>query len=176
MKTKLIIFLLFVTYSFSAQTIYVDQNAIGSNNGTDWANAYTDLQVAITNIGSNTTINVAEGIYYPTEFSNRFLSFNIPRDKKLLGGFPTGGGTRDSKLNPTILSGDIGIIGDNTDNVYHVVVFNGTSYGTEIDGFIIEKGYANNTGTSESNGGGIFISTVDYGNSNAYIKKLHYTQ
>ena len=159
-----------ISYTLSSQIIYVDQNATGSNNGTDWANAYTNLQTAITNIGANTTINVAQGIYYPTVSTDRTINFSIPRDKTIFGRFPTGGGTRDSELNPTILSGDIGAVDDNTDNSYHVVLFNGTSYSTEIDGFIIEKGYANGSGTNESNGGGILILTADVGDSNAYIR------
>ncbi len=152
-----------ISYALSSQEIYVDQNATGSNNGTDWTNAYTDLQTAITNIGTNTTINVAQGTYYPTATSDRTIYFNIPRDKKLLGGFPTGGGTRNPELYSTILSGDIGTIDDNTDNSYHVVYCNNTSPTTEFDGFIVEKGRADGTGTNESSGGGILISTTDTG-------------
>ncbi len=163
--------LLFVlSFTLSSQTIYVDQNATGTNDGTNWANAYTNLQTAIANIGTNTTINVAQGTYYTTATTDRTISFNIPRDKKLFGGFPTGGGTSNPELYPTILSGDIGTIDDNTDNSYHVVIFGGTSYSTEIDGFVIEKGYANGSGSNESNGGGILISTGDVGDSNAYIR------
>ncbi|MDV7185699.1 LamG-like jellyroll fold domain-containing protein [Lutibacter sp. TH_r2] len=170
MMKKLLFAILLISYSLNAQTIYVDQNATGSNNGIDWANAYTNLQTAITNIGSNTSINVAQGTYYPTTTSDRSIYFNIPNGVKIYGGFPTNGGTRDSELHPTILSGDIGVIDDNTDNSYHVVYFLNTVSSTEIDGFIIEKGYANGTETNESNGGGILISTVDYGDSNAYIR------
>jgi len=159
-----------VSYTLSSQIIYVDQNATGLNNGTDWANAYTDLQTAIANIGSNTTINVAQGIYYPTATTDRTIYFNIPRDKKLFGGFPTGGGTRDPELYPTILSGDIGTIGDNTDNSYHVVYFYNTSTLNEFDGFIVEKGYANGSGGNENVGGGIFINTTDTSAYGVYIR------
>jgi hypothetical protein len=167
MKTKLLFCTLFLfTYSIFSQVIYVDQNATGSNNGSDWINAYTDLQTAITNIGTNTTINVAEGIYYPTATTDRSISFNIPRDKKLFGGFPTGGGTRNSEAHPTILCGDIGTIGDNTDNSYHVVSFSGSSPVNEFDGFTVEKGYANGSGPYENQGGGIIVvnnSSASYG-------------
>ena len=171
MKSKLLFLVLIILYqTLSSQIIYVDQTATGVNNGSDWTNAYTNLQTAIANIGSNTTINVAQGVYYPTTTTDRTISFNIPRDKKLFGGFPAGGGTKNPDLYPTILSGDIGTIDDNTDNSYHVVFFNGTSYSTEIDGFIIEKGYADGSGSNESNGGGILILTADSGDSNAYIR------
>ncbi|MFK5878295.1 MAG: hypothetical protein QM478_02235, partial [Flavobacteriaceae bacterium] len=170
MKSKLLFILVLSFHTLFSQTIYVDQSATGANDGTDWTNAYTNLQNAITNVGTNTTINVAQGTYYTTTTTDRTISFNIPRDKKIFGGFPTGGGASNPELYPTILSGDIGTIDDNTDNSYHVVSFNGTSYNTEIDGFIIENGYANGGGTNESNGGGILIITVDVGDSNAYIR------
>lgn len=121
MKSKLLFIFVLSFYTLFSQTIYVDQSATGANNGTDWANAYTNLQTAISNIGTNTTINVAQGIYYPTATTDRGIYFNIPNGKKLFGGFPTGGGARNSELYPTILSGDIGTIEDNTDNSYHVV-------------------------------------------------------
>jgi len=158
------------SYTLFSQTIYVDQNATGSNNGTDWANAYTNLQTAITNIGTNTTINVAQGTYFTTTTTNRDIYFTIPNGVKMYGGFQTGGGTKNPDIYHTILSGDIGVIGDNTDNSYHIVYFLNTISSTEIDGFIIENGYANGSGTNESNGGGILISTVDVGDSNAYIR------
>jgi len=170
MLKKILFLFILISHTLSSQIIYVDQNATGTNDGSNWANAYSNLQTAIANIGSNTTINVAQGTYYTTTTTDRTISFNIPRDKKIFGGFPAGGGTRNPELYPTILSGDIGIINDNTDNSYHVVFFNGTSYNTEIDGFIIEKGYANGSGTNESNGGGILIITADSGDSNAYIR------
>lgn len=169
MKTLLHLFLL-IPFTLFSQTIYVDVNASGSNDGSDWTNAYNDLQTAITNIGSNTNIDVAQGTYYTTSSTDRTIYFNVPSGKKIHGGFPSGGGERDPNLHPTILSGDIGVIDNNTDNSYHVVVFSGTNSSTEIDGFIIEKGYADGSGSNESNGGGVFISTVDYGDSNAFIR------
>ncbi|MCF6180862.1 LamG-like jellyroll fold domain-containing protein [Lutibacter sp.] len=170
MLKKILFILMLFPYALLSQTIYVDQNATGNNNGTDWLNAYTDLQIAITNIGTNTTINVAQGTYYPTATTDRAFYFSIPSGVKVYGGFPTGGGTRDLDLYSTILSGDIGTIGVNTDNSYHVVYFLNTISSTEMDGFIIEKGYANGSGSNESNGGGILILTADSGDSNAYIR------
>lgn len=170
MMRKLLFLFLIIPFAISSQTIYVDINASGSNDGSDWVNAYNNLQTAITNVGSNTTINVAQGMYYTTSTTDRTISFNIPSGVKIFGGFPTGGGEKNHDLYPTVLSGDIGVPDDNTDNAYHVVVFGGTNSSTEIDSFIIEKGYADGSGSNESNGGGIFISTVDYGDSNAFIR------
>jgi hypothetical protein len=167
---KKILILLLFPFALYSQIVFVDQNATGLNDGSDWENAYTDLQTAIANIGTNTTINIAQGVYYTTTSTDRTISFVVPSGVKMYAGYPTGGGERDAKLYPTVLSGDINVVDDNTDNAFHVVTFTNTNSNTEIDGFIIEKGYANGSGSKESNGGGILVSTVDYGDSNAFIK------
>ena len=62
---------------------------------------------------------------------------------------------RDSAGNPTILSGDIGITNDISDNTYHVVV---PSDGSVLDGFlVITQGYAS---YNYSNGQGKGIRLV----------------
>jgi hypothetical protein len=170
LKKLLFTFSFLLSFTLYSQTIYVDQSATGANNGTDWANAYTNLQTAIANIGSNTTINVAQGTYYPTATADRTISFTIPVGKKLFGGFPTGGGTRNPELYPTILSGDIGTIGDNTDNSYHVVFFSNSSPSNEFDGFIVENGYANGSGTDENTGGGIYVKNNSSSSYGVYIR------
>ena len=45
---------------------YVDQNAIGFNNGTSWENAYTTIQAVFDNedLGPGDEILVKEGVYY----------------------------------------------------------------------------------------------------------------
>ena len=75
--------------------IYVDLTAVGANNGTTWANAYTDLQNALAAAVSGDTIMVAAGTYNPDLAGpgNRTLSFGMKTGVVVLGGFPTGGGT-----------------------------------------------------------------------------------
>ncbi|MDZ7795856.1 MAG: hypothetical protein U5N56_01920 [Candidatus Marinimicrobia bacterium] len=96
---------------------------------------------------SGQEIWVAEGTYYPGD--QRTDSFNLKSGVKLYGGFKGGEtmlGQRNVWSNPTILSGDIGVIGDNNDNSYHVLNATGnmTTVGTALDGFRIEDGYADN--------------------------------
>lgn len=114
------LFTLQLTYS----QIYVDNNAPGLNDGTSWATAYTDLQDAITDANGTPgadDIYVAEGTYLPATTADRNISFEIPGNTNVYGGFsPTNGainlGTRDFNAYPTILSGDIGVPTTTTDN------------------------------------------------------------
>jgi|GEM_PF-5968353 len=70
----------------------------------------------------------------------------------LLGGFPSGGGTRNWAANPTVLSGDIGASDDSSDNAYHVVISAGDPGEGSLDGFTITGGNATGTGTISVNG------------------------
>src|SRR5690606_8616993 len=74
---------------------------------------------------------------------------------KLLGGYPTGGGTRDVLANRVYLDGNINNPADSTDNSYHVVVIAGLDAGADsvlVDGFFIRNGVANASGDGTYNG------------------------
>ena len=91
--------------------IYVDSAAAGADNGTSWADAYTDLGDALTASRAGDTIWVARGTYFPDAGTrDSSLAFEIGEQRYLFGGF-AGGETalsqRDWKSNRTILSGDL---------------------------------------------------------------------
>ena len=147
-----------INVTFKELPIYVDKDATGANDGSSWANAYTDLSTALNNVGAYKSIWIADGVYTPAA-GNRTNTFNIStNDLKIYGGF---NGTevtiyqRNSIANPTILSGDLN--GDDTDvdyatstrseNVYHVVTL--SANGIELDGLTIQDGHANSTTNSE---------------------------
>jgi len=148
-----------------AATCYVNFAATGTNNGASWANAYTDLQSALGNYPACLVIWVARGKYKPTATTDRTISFNVKPGVAIYGGFV---GTelliknRILAGNPTILSGDIGIAGNNTDNSYHVVVMDGTtasgviSLGNVLDSLTISDGNADSSGPG--GGGGLFCN------------------
>lgn len=149
--------LLFICFSisFGQTTRYVDYTASGANDGTSWANAHTELYYGLQASIPGDSILVAQGVYKPTNINVRDSSFMLKGWQKVLGGYPNGGGARDFKNNPTTLSGDIGVIGDSSDNSYNVVkIFNEDQ--AVLDGFIIEGGYANGGGDKDY-GGGIYM-------------------
>jgi surface antigen len=139
-----------------ASISYVKANASGLNNGTSWANAYTDLQAA--SAATSDTLWVANGEYKPTNTNNRAITFNFGV-KKVFGGF-AGNETllnqRNYSLYQTVLSGDLGTASLTSDNTHHVVTVN-TAQGV-LDGFKITGGNANDPSGGNGIGAGIKIA------------------
>jgi hypothetical protein len=146
-------------YEYQAIVRYVKQGAGGLNDGSSWANAYTDLQSALAATFPDEEIWVAAGTYKPTTGGDRSISFNLHNGVALYGGF-AGGETslaqRNPTTHPTILSGNIGTVGDNSDNSYHVVVGSGTNNSAILDGFTVTAGKTTQTISSTSYGGGMY--------------------
>ncbi|MGJ8641350.1 MAG: choice-of-anchor Q domain-containing protein [Opitutaceae bacterium] len=146
----------FVFIKREPSIIYVDHSATtGENSGKNWSDAYLDLQSALEDANAYDQIWIAEGTYKPsqTSFSNdpRSATFQSISHVPLYGGFRQGGGlfeNRKPNSYPTILSGDIGTVNDNSDNCYHVVV---SGDDTTFDGLWIVSGNA-----TSSSGGGIY--------------------
>ena len=159
-----------------AETIYVNDDAPGSSHdGSSWNKAYINLQSALDSAGAGDEIWVASGTYKPTEphgmpdpepaDTSRYQSFQLKNDVAIYGGFAGGEtslGQRDWEGNLTVLSGDIGIADDNSDNCYHVFYhpegsdLNATAV---LDGFVITGGNANATysaGRDHKRGGGMY--------------------
>jgi len=163
--TRVIALFVLVWSSVASATCYVNVAAVGANNGSSWANAFTNLQSALTNPGCF-EIWVARGTYKPTATTDRTISFNVRPGAVVYGGFDGTEatiGARNLAANPTILSGDIGVAGDSSDNSYHVVVMDGTTangiinIGTLLSDFTIRLGNASGSGT-QSKGGGLFCN------------------
>ena len=156
-------------------TLFVDDDASSGGDGLAWATAYDDLQSALTqaaafNADTDSTndvdqIWIAEGTYYPSaklEYSDtRSAAFSLLDDITLYGGF-TGTETtlsdRDAAANVTVLSGDLGIADNHSDNAY-TVVYCDKNIAAALDGIFITDGNANGSGDSShperSHGGGI---------------------
>ncbi len=146
--------------------IYVDDDAIGLNNGSSWAHAYTYLQDALELAEAGDQIWVALGIYRPAgPDGNREETFTLKSGVAIYGGF-AGGETsldqRDWKINECILSGDLN--GDDgpdfsngDENSYHVVTGSYTENSAILDGFTVERGSACDGRRDELKGAGILI-------------------
>ncbi|MCA0234001.1 MAG: HYR domain-containing protein, partial [Bacteroidetes bacterium] len=152
--------------SLTGGIVYVNASAAGSNNGSSWANAFTDLQSALSLARANPScvsqIWVAQGTYRPTSGTDRTISFSMVNGVAIYGGFPnTGNPTmtdRNWATNVTILSGDIDqndATAGNANNSYHVISNGNATDATAIlDGFTITAGRAD-VALSKS-GGGVF--------------------
>ncbi|RIK62396.1 MAG: hypothetical protein DCC65_17520 [Planctomycetota bacterium] len=139
----------FFSQSAFAATFRVDISRPPGGNGSSWTNAYNNLATAITAAVNNPgadEIWVAEGTYKPANASS---SFNLQQQLQIYGGFlglAYGGGgeslrsQRNFASNETILSGDIGTIGDRADNCLTVVKDQSGSAAAVIDGFTIRDG------------------------------------
>jgi len=144
-----------------ATTRYVDAAAGGANDGTSWANAYTDLQSALGAAVNGDQVWVAAGIYTPG--AARTDSFLLESGVAIYGGF-AGGETstaqRDIAANPSVLSGDIPLSGVVSNNSYHVVQGGSVGPSARLDGFTIRDGYADGAApATTSMGGGLYLTT-----------------
>ena len=147
----------------SGDIIYVKTDANGLDTGTSWANAYTDLQKAIVriNAGCGSEIWVARGTYKPgTQPTSTFL---IPEDVAMYGGFAgreTSIDQRHIKDNPTILSGDTGILDNGVLRRNDTVVTMGNN--SLLDGFVVKE--------ASNQGYGILGQNVDFAVFNCSIE------
>lgn len=167
-KIRLIILLLFLSHHNLYSQVFVKHDATGMNDGNSWENAYNDLDFAIENTVSG-DIWVSSGVYKPsTDLSgevpsdDRLKTFRLKKDIAIYGGFigtETELDQRDWINNETILTGDIGIEGDFTDNVRHVVSseYVDLDINTKLDGLTISDGNA------QYNGAGIYVNQTSGG-------------
>ncbi len=146
--------------------LFVDADATGLNDGTNWTDAYNDLQDALAAAGGSggttTEIWVASGTYRPSLQTvpglPRYATFRLLDGLALYGGFAGGETGRDERnvaANLTILSGDLN--GNDApaaerwhptkaDNSHHVVDASGTDATAVLDGFTITAGNSNGRG------------------------------
>ncbi len=139
---------------------YVDgDSGLDSNDGLSWANAKNSPGAAISaanNLGGG-NIWIKSGTYKPTTGADREISFTPGQNVHIFGGFngtETDITERDPETNVCILSGDIGVAGDISDNSYHVII---TAKNSEINGFTITGGNANGDRLLRM-GGGIYLA------------------
>ncbi len=155
-----------LTAPVAGNRLYVDDTAEGNNDGSDWENAFVDLQSALAIAVAGDEVWVAEGLYFPTAGADRTISFSIPFRVAVYGGFDATEDELDDRaglFEETILDGDIGFVAaGGTDNSYHVVRFDCPDESTILDGFQIRNGYADGGG-ADSTGAGVLVNPCGAG-------------
>ena len=175
-----IILFLFTASAARAQTVhFVDDSAAGAGTGVSWTDAFTDLQSALDAAAASAgadIIRVAQGTYHPDTTAlvdPRDATFALLQNVEILGGFAGVTGVdpdfRDFDALATILSGDIGVAADNTDNCYHVVTAITVDASAILDGFRIRLGNADG-GFPENAGAGVLIT----GNGSPTIRNCRF--
>ena len=164
--------------------IYVNQAATGSNDGTSWSDAYSNLQTALDNAPMGSQIWIASGIYKPSITGDTADAyFRFYQDIELYGGFngsETALEQRDWMANRSILSGDHNgddidndFSNNRTDNSLHVMWLTDTiSTATIIDGLTFSNGHTLGAESMEDfrRGGGL----LTYGAPT--IRNCYFTQ
>ncbi len=139
--------LLLTTWCLPAQsaTWYVNATATAPGTGLTWQQAFPDLHQALAVAQAGDQVWVSTGSYRPDTGTNRDHPFVLPSGVRLYGGFQgmeTSLTQRILGTYPTILSGDIGIINDSTDNAYTILYMEYPDSSTLVSGFTLERGYA----------------------------------
>jgi len=170
------------TYSIDPYTntgiLYVDVNAVGVNNGANWANAFSSIQSTLDVAYSGYQIWVAKGTYNPSSAydltnTSRYYHFRLIEGVEIYGGFA---GTETSinertnfgvgESNETILSGDLN--GDDvvsgsgatltfsnySENCYHVIYNpDPLTSASVLNGFTIKGGNGNGSNPHDRGSG-----------------------
>ncbi|MBK8271049.1 MAG: right-handed parallel beta-helix repeat-containing protein [Planctomycetes bacterium] len=152
----------------SAETVFfVDDSATGAADGSSWTDAFADLQSALdaaTSTPGSKVIRVAAGTYRPDVtglVDPRDATFAMQPDVAILGGYagdPANPELRDVAAHASVLSGDIGVAGDPSDNCYHVVTAVTDPATAILDGFRIRDGRADGAFPENAGAGMIILS------------------
>ncbi|WP_426295497.1 right-handed parallel beta-helix repeat-containing protein [Dyadobacter endophyticus] len=144
-----------------ANRLYVAEGASGGGSG--WEDALGDLSTALNAAYGCTGITeiwVKAGTYKPSGFpynasltGSRNNAFYLINNVSIYGGFAGNEATlgqRDAGANQTILSGDIGVPSNASDNTYHTLVSVLNNNTARLDGFIVRDGNSNGAGIEQS--------------------------
>ena len=149
-----------------AQVVYVTPVGAGLMDGSSWNNAiagnfpsmngYTKLADTLKHANAGAIFWIKEGTYKTCGDNDREKSFELGQNIRLYGGFAgteTDTLQRNLALHTTVFSGDIGVLGDSTDNT-KIILIAGSPYAL-IDGIYFLNSY-NNSSSYDAIGTGIY--------------------
>jgi hypothetical protein len=157
---------------YSGPVVFVKADATGANTGSSWSDAFTSLESALGAVAGGCEVWIAAGTYVPEKthlsgVGDRYKHFRLRNNVGVYGGF-AGTETLRSQAVPSanvvILSGEIGVPGDATDNCYHVFLHPpelGLNNTAVLDGVTITAGNAADPvpgASRNSEGGGMLNS------------------
>lgn len=178
-----------------SDVVYVDHGADGASDGSTWLDAFDSLQGALDVASFGDQIWMTTGVHRPTRQAERTdptsttedirdATFWIPRGVQLYGGFRGGEDTIDQRpesLSHTVLSGDIGVPNDDSDDSYRVVYYrsvHGGGYGASdtdqsvpahLDGILVTSANADS-----AVGGGVYATSVAIGSA-VYNSRINFS-
>lgn len=164
-------------YAQSVRFVNINSTSVAPD-GFSWSTAYHDLHQALAVAQNGDEIWITQGVYKPAQNGDRWKTFILPSGVALYGGFSGTEVVRDQRnwvANQTILSGDIGVPGDSTDNSYGILYASNTNELTSVDGITIEEANANNSDINTAfflpsrSGAGIYLNGFGQG-STAHLK------
>lgn len=150
--------------------VYVDDDAVGANDGTSWTDAFVRLQDALAAAWPGDEIRVAQGLYTPTDDPlDREASFKLKAETTICGGYAGLGAAEPNPWDPntsvTILSGDIDRNDTDEDpnskqgNSLNVVTCEGLDNRAVLEGVVVTGGHADaprSHSRLQAQGGGLF--------------------
>jgi hypothetical protein len=162
--------------AWAGTIVYVDHGAAPGGDGSSWSSAFAFLQdglAAASRPGLRVSeIRVSGGTYlpdrdaaHPLGTGNRAATFDLVSGVTLAGGYAGPGAPdpdlRDPQRFRSILSGDLagndGGPQGTDENAFHIVTAWGTSPGTALDGFLVDRGNAEGETYDGLNGAGILV-------------------
>jgi len=141
-------------------TVFVNQNAIGKNDGTSWQDAFKTISEAL-KIKKSDTIKIMMGVYYASSTNDPNESLDLSNTEVIIGGYGAIGNEikYDPILFPTVISGDIGTAKDTTDNSYQLMQCKKTGGKIWIEGLQFEESNGINAQFPKNKGGAIWIDS-----------------
>ena len=132
----------------------MDKDATGSGDGTSWEDAYVDLSAALLSRNPFTEVWWRRYLFTGVIRASGFVLYLPILQFMEVFGSETQRDEREYVNHPTILSGDIGVTNDSSDNAYNVVT---PSNGSLLDGFTVRDGNASqNYGDTGDQGCGVY--------------------